>query len=81
VTGCDLYIVLVTDEPIPALVGHAGAGRYVSPPQDEEQARALVRVLTGSPRTPTGTGPWARPLAGGRRHISLRPAGDESLPA
>jgi hypothetical protein len=80
VTGCEQYIVIVTDELIPALVGHAGA-HYVSPPQDEDHARALVRVLTSSPRTPTGTGPWTRPLAVGRRHISLRPAGDESLPA
>lgn len=75
-TDGDLYVVLVTDHLIPALVGHAGV-HYVSPPQDEHQARTLIRVLTGSTHTPVGVGPWARPLAGGRRHISLRPAPSE----
>lgn len=72
-TDGGLYVVVVTDHLIPALVGHAGA-HYVSPPQDEDHARTLIRVLTDSPRTPTGVGPWARPLAGGRRDISLHPA-------
>lgn len=79
-TEDDLYVVVVTDDLIPALVGHAGA-QYVSPPQDEHRARTLIRVLTGSPRTPTELGPWAHPLAGGRRSISLRPAaGEHPLP-
>ena len=37
----------------------------------------LIRVLIGSPQTPTSTGPWARPVAGGRRHITLRRAAGE----
>lgn len=76
----DRYVVIVTDHLIPALVGHAGA-HYVSPPQDEDQARLLISVLIGSPQTPTSTGPWAHPVAGGRRHITLCPvAGDQPLP-
>jgi len=67
----DLYVVVVTDHLTPALVSHAGA-HYVSPPQEEDQARMLIRVLIGSPRTPTSTGPWARPVAGGRRHVAMR---------
>jgi hypothetical protein len=72
----DLYVVVVTDHLTPALVSHAGA-HYVSPPQDEDRARMLVRVLIGSPQTPTSTGPWARPVAGGRRHIAMRRAAGE----
>ena len=79
-TDDDLYVVVVTDHLTPALVGHAGV-HYVSPPQDENQARTLIRVLTGSPRAPTGVGPWARPLAGGRREVSLRSAaGEDRVP-
>ncbi len=75
-SGCavaedDLYVVVVTDHLTPALVSHAGA-HYVSPPQEEDQARMLIRVLIGSPRTPASTGPWARPVAGGRRHVAMR---------
>jgi len=66
----DLYTVTVTDRLIPALVGQAGC-HYESPPQDEQQARALIRVLLGSPRAPAGAGPWQHPVAGGRRHIAL----------
>jgi hypothetical protein len=67
----DLYVVVVTDHLTPALVSHAGA-HYISPPQDEDLVRLLIRVLIGSPQTPTGKGPWARPVAGGRRHIAMR---------
>ena len=75
-----LYVVVVTDHLIAALVGHAGA-HYVSPPQEEARARTLIRVLICSPRPPTGAGPWALPVAGGRRHVTLRPtAGDELTP-
>lgn len=72
----NLYIVVVTDHLMPALVSHAGA-HYVSPPQDEAQARTLIRVLLGYPQALTGRGPWAHPVAGGRRHITLRPAASE----
>jgi hypothetical protein len=65
-----LYVVTVTDHLIPALVGQAGC-HYQSPPQEEQLARTLVRVLLGSARAPTNAGPWERPLAGGRRYITL----------
>jgi hypothetical protein len=71
------YIVTVTDELTPALVEHAGC-HYESPPQDEHQARILIRLLLASRRPPADSGPWARPLAGGRRHISLRCAAHRS---
>jgi hypothetical protein len=70
-----LYVVIVTDRLLPALVGQAGS-HYESPPQDEHEARMLIRVLLGSPSTPAGAGPWQRPLAGGRRHVALRSADD-----
>jgi hypothetical protein len=65
-----LYVVTVTDQLIPALVGQAGC-HYESPPQDEQHARTLIRVLLGTPRTPAGPGPWQHPMAGGRRYIAL----------
>ncbi|MGA2453654.1 MAG: hypothetical protein ABSG93_09065 [Solirubrobacteraceae bacterium] len=68
----ELYVVTVTDTLIPALVGQAGC-HYESPPQDEQQARTLIRVLLSSPRTPAGAGPWQHPVAGGRRHVTLQP--------
>ncbi len=69
-------MVVVTDHLMPSLVGRTGV-RYVSPAQEEAQARALIGVLIGSPHTPAGKGPWARAVAGGRRHIALRRAGGE----
>ncbi|HWX98100.1 MAG TPA: hypothetical protein VNZ01_14760 [Solirubrobacteraceae bacterium] len=73
---CDsqLYCVEVTDYLVPALVGNAGF-HYESPAQDEQQARALVRVLLGSSHTPAGAGPWQHPVPGGRRRVALRRAG------
>ena len=65
-----LYVVTVTDHLIPALVGQAGC-HYRSPPQDEQLARTLIRVLLGAARIPTNAGPCERPLAGGRRYITL----------
>ncbi len=64
------YVVTVTDLLMPALVGQAGC-HYESPPQDEQQARTLIRVLLSAPRIPTGEGPWQHPVAGGRRHVTL----------
>ncbi len=66
----DLYVVTVTDLLLPALVGQAGC-HYESPPQDEQQARTLIRVLLGAPRAPTGAGPWQHPMAGGRRYVAM----------
>lgn len=54
----------VTDTLIPALVGQAGC-HYESPPQDEQQARTLIRVLLSSPRTPAGAGPGSTPWPAG----------------
>jgi hypothetical protein len=72
---CDsqLYSVEVTDYLVPALVGNAGF-HYESPAQDEQQARALIRLLLGSSHTPAGAGPWQQPVAGGRRRVGLRRA-------
>ena len=64
------YRVIVTDRLVPALTGQAGC-HYISPPQTEQQARTLIRVLTGAPTTPDGPGPWSRALAGGTREIEL----------
>jgi hypothetical protein len=69
----ELYVVVVTDRLLPALVGQAGC-HYKSPPQDEQQARLLIRVLLGTPRPPGGSGPWRRPLAGGQRRVTLHRA-------
>ncbi len=66
----ELYVVRVTDHLIPALVGQAGC-HYQRPPQEEQLARTLIRVLLGCARAPTTAGPWERPLAGGRRYITL----------
>ena len=67
-----LYAVEVTDLLVPALVGNARF-HYESPAQDEQQARALIRLLLGASQTPAGAGPWQRPVAGGRRRVVLRP--------
>ncbi len=69
-----LYVVEVTDVLSAALVGQAGCN-YLSPPQDERQARLLIRVLLGLPRSPAGTGPWWWPMAGGRRYVVLHRLG------
>jgi hypothetical protein len=65
-----LYVVTVTDHLLPALVGQAGC-HYQSPPQDEQLARTLIRVLLGAARAPANAGPWEYPLAGGRRYVTL----------
>jgi len=52
-------------ETLTALAGHAGR-HYESPPQSEEQARALIRLLAGIPHTFEGDGPWERAVAGGK---------------
>ncbi|MGA9875244.1 MAG: hypothetical protein WBQ21_05490 [Solirubrobacteraceae bacterium] len=74
-TEQDLYVVTVTDRLLPVLVGRAGC-HYRSPPQDEQAARALIRLLLGTARVPTNTGPWEYPLPGGRRYVTLDAYGD-----
>ena len=63
-------VVTVTDRTVPALAGGAGC-HYVSPPQTEEQARGLIRLLLGR-RAPDGRGPWTHAIAGGVRTVSIQ---------
>jgi hypothetical protein len=65
------YRVIVSDDVLPALVGHTGA-QYESPPQDERAALALVRLLLGFPGLPDGQGPWCSAMPGGQRTIHLQ---------
>ncbi len=46
-----LYVVEVQDRCLAQLAGHAGC-HYASPPQNEQQALTLVRVLLGSAQQP-----------------------------
>jgi hypothetical protein len=64
------YRVLVTEHRAPGLV-NIDDTTYQSPPQTENQARALIALLTGTPSGPPGRGPWRRPIAGGQRIIEL----------
>jgi len=66
------YRVIVTDYLLPALVGQAGS-HYESPPPEDRDARALVRLLLGRSALPDGAGPWQQALPGGRRTVWLEP--------
>ena len=71
--GEGMVIVRVADEVNQALTGHPGR-RYESPPQEREQALALVEVLLGYAHGSfDGTERWSCPIAGGRRSITLVP--------
>jgi hypothetical protein len=62
--------VLVTDHIPHGLAG--GDGRhYESPPQSEQQARALVAALVGVELSDRSA-PWRQAIAGGQRIIELR---------
>jgi hypothetical protein len=65
------YRVLVTERLSSELV-ESTQGPYLSPPQTEQQARSLIRLLVGSPAL-EGAGPWRQVVAGGQRIIELRP--------
>ena len=54
-----LYVVEVQDRCLAQLAGHAGC-YYASPPQSEQQALMLVRVLLGCPQRPLSIAdaPW-----------------------
>lgn len=62
--------VIVTESRCIGLV-EDGDVRYISPPQTEQQARALIALLAS--RHAAGSGPWRQPVAGGRRVIELEP--------
>ncbi len=64
------YRVLVTDQLTPGLAD--GESRhYESPPQTEQEARALLGILVG-PGTADHPGPWRQAIAGGQRIVELR---------
>ncbi len=65
------YRVLVTERLSSELV-ESTHGPYLSPPQTEQQARSLIRLLVGSPAL-EGGGPWRQVVAGGQRIIELCP--------
>jgi hypothetical protein len=65
-----LWAIEITDRLTPALVGHAG-GHYLSPPQSDEQARALLWLLLGAARKRGEPGPWWLAVPGGRREVRL----------
>jgi hypothetical protein len=66
------YQVIVTEDRYSVLVG-TDVITYISPPQTEQQARALITLLADA--AVDGAGPWRHPVAGGQRTIELRPAG------
>jgi hypothetical protein len=65
------YRVFVTDQLTPGLAASEGR-RYESPPQTEQQARALLGILVGA-GTPDHSGPWRQAIAGGQRIVELKP--------
>jgi len=70
----DHYVVHVVDEINPRAAGHAGCA-YTSAPHTAGHALELVRALLGCPTPPpTGEGPWAHPVAGGKRIVTMAPA-------
>ena len=66
--GGGLFVVAVREQRARALVGSDGES-YTSPPQPEQQARALAALLADRPLQ--GPGPWRQPIAGGQRTIEL----------
>jgi hypothetical protein len=70
-TQLSTYRVLVTDQLAPALTA-AEDRHYESPPQSEQQARALLAILLGASRSRDHCGPWRQAIAGGQRIVELR---------
>ncbi len=70
--GGGLFVVAVREQRTRALVGSVGQS-YTSPPQTEQQARALAELLADRPLD--GPGPWRQPIAGGQRTIELHRTG------
>jgi hypothetical protein len=65
-----LVVVRVEDTIEPALTEQAGA-RYQSPPQTQEQAMTLVRLVLGHVPDADGSPRWTAAIAGGRRVVTL----------
>ena len=66
-----LVVVRVEEAIDCALAGRQRLG-YQSPPQEPEEAMALVAVLLGRPADPEeGRDQWVVPIAGGRRVITV----------
>jgi hypothetical protein len=65
-----LVVVRVEDTIEPALTEQTGA-RYQSPPQTQEQAMALVRLVLGRVPDADGSLRWTAVIAGGRRVVTL----------
>jgi hypothetical protein len=63
------YTVVVTERRCGVLVG-TDAITYISPPQTEQQARALIALIADAGID--GPGPWRHAVAGGQRTIELR---------
>jgi hypothetical protein len=67
------YLVRAVDEIDERIAGHAGIA-YASPPQTLTDALALVRLLLGGPVDAPERRRWTRPIAGGRRTVTLERA-------
>lgn len=73
-TAGGAYVVQVADEIDERIAGHPGCV-YASPPQDLDDAVALVRLLLAGPvDRPQERQRWTRPIAGGRRTVTLERA-------
>lgn len=73
------FVVEVRESVTEALIEHEGH-MYVSPPQDREQALALVALLLGHPAPVNGGHAqlWRHAIAGGQRSVMLRRAAREA---
>jgi hypothetical protein len=70
----ELWRVRVRDDVDPRIAGH-GSTDYASPPQERDDAIALIALLLGSPvADPEATASWTHPIAGGRRTVALERA-------
>ncbi len=77
----ELVVVQVRDAINPTLAGRGDAS-YQSPPQAREDALNLVRLLLDCNEAPSASEPrWTRPIAGGRRTVTLAPARNGAAPA
>lgn len=66
------FVVEVVDS-VNAGLGASIGSTYTSPVMAEHHARAMARMFLGGPGDPDGSGPWRRPIAGGRRIVRLEP--------
>jgi hypothetical protein len=73
VTDRARYLVRAVDKIDERIAGHAGIA-YASPLQTLADALALVRLLLGGPVDAPERRRWTRPIAGGRRMVTLERA-------